>query len=263
MTTALPAHLVTKIEWAHSTFNPWIGCQHVSDGCLNCYAERDNKFRRWTAGGAWGPHAERRRTSAANWRTPLRLAKHARINGERYRVFCASLSDWLDNQVPQQWRIDLAVLIETTPELDWLLLTKRIENYDRLAPWAQTPDNVWLGITGENQKEYDRRWPLLARIPATVRFVSYEPALSPLTIAGEALPDWVICGGESGHYARWMDPAWARALRDECAEKGVAFFFKQMTGKANIPDDLLVRQFPVPDRTRITTAAEHARKAAS
>ena len=165
--------------------------------------------------------------------------------------------------MPQQWRIDLAAVIEATPELDWLLLTKRIENYDRLAPWAQTPDNVWLGITGENQKEYDRRWPLLARIPATVRFVSYEPALSPLTIAGEALPDWVICGGENAPRARWMDLAWARVLRDECVDKGVAFFLKQMTRKASIPDDLLVRQFPVPDRTRIAAAAEHARKVAS
>jgi protein gp37 len=244
----LPAHLATKIEWAHSRFNPWIGCQHVSDGCENCYAERDNKFRRWTADGAWGPHAERTRTSAANWRKPLQLAKRARESGDRYRIFCASLADWLDNQVPQQWRIDLAEVINATPELDWLLLTKRIENYDHLAPWAQAPGNVWLGITGENQKEYDRRWPLLARIPAVVRFVSYEPALTPLTIAGELLPDWIICGGESGPKARWMDPTWARALRDECAAMGVAFFMKQMTGKALVPEDLLVRQFPIARR---------------
>src|SRR5262249_3696161 len=179
MNNILPAHLATRIEWAQSTFNPWVGCQHVSDGCQNCYAERDNKFRQWTAGGAWGPHAERTRTSADYWRTPLRLAKRAREGGERYRIFCAPLADWLGNQVPQQWRIDLAEVIRATPELDWLLLTKRIENYDRFAPWAQAPDNVWLGVTAENQKEYDRRWPLLARIPAVVRFVSHEPALTP------------------------------------------------------------------------------------
>jgi len=235
----------TPIEWAHHTFNPWIGCQHVSDGCDNCYAERANKFRKWTAGGDWGPHAARTRTSAGYWRNALRFARRARESGERHRMFCASLADWLDNQAPQQWRIDLAEIIRATPELDRLLLTKRIENYDRLAPWAQAPDNAWLGITGENQKEYDRRWPLLARIPAVVRFVSYEPALTPLKISREALPDWIICGGESGPKARWMDPTWARALRDECAALGVAFFMKQMTGKAPIPEDLLVRQFPV------------------
>ena len=238
----------SAIEWTDHTFNPWIGCQHVSDGCHNCYAERDNKFRQWTAGGDWGPHAERTRTSAAYWRNPLRFAKRARESGERYRMFCASLADWLDNQVPQQWRIDLAEVIRATPELDWLLLTKRIENYDRFAPWTQTPGNVWLGITGENQKEYDRRWPLLARIPAVVRFVSYEPALTPLKISREALPDWIICGGESGPKARRMDPAWARSLRDECKVLGVAFFMKQMTKKAPIPEDLLVRQFPIARR---------------
>src|SRR4029077_6029525 len=103
------------------------------------------------------------------------------------------------------------------------------ENYYRLAPWSQAPRNVWLGVTAENQDCYNRRWRGLGQIPATLRFVSYEPALAPLTIVGASLPDWVICGGESGSGARWMDPQWARDLRDECATLGVPFFFKQMT----------------------------------
>jgi protein gp37 len=234
----------SKIEWCHHSFSPWIGCQKVSDGCNKCYAERDmdHRFHRVQ----WGPHGERKRTTPSYWKQPQRWAKAASENGKRPRVFCAHYADWLDNQVPTEWRADLAEIIEATPELDWLLLTKRIENYPRLAPWSQAPRNVWLGVTTENQEWYGKRWALLERIPAAaVRFISYEPALGPLTISGTQLPDWIICGGESGPGARWMDPQWARDLRDECATLGLPFFFKQMTSKRPIPADLLVRQFPV------------------
>lgn len=233
---------LSKIEWTTHTFNPWIGCQKVSPGCDRCYAEAmmDHRYGRVK----WGPHGERVRTSSANWRKPLQWAMSA--NGERPRVFCASLADWLDNKVPTQWREDLAVLIEATPALDWLLLTKRIENFDRLAPWHvdAIPPNVWLGITCEDQPNYDRRWRILSRIPAPVRFVSYEPAIGPVRPRGSPAPDWIICGGESGAGARLMDRAWAARLRDDCAALGIAFFMKQMTGKAPIPADLLVRQYP-------------------
>jgi protein gp37 len=121
----------TKIEWADSGFNPWLGCQHVSDGCENCYAETemDKRYHRVV----WGPHGERKRTTAGYWRGPLRwnatAASFVAQKGHRQRVFCASHADWLDNQAPQQWREDLGELVETTSQLDWLLLTKRIENY--------------------------------------------------------------------------------------------------------------------------------------
>jgi protein gp37 len=232
----------SKIEWTHHTFNPWIGCQHVSPGCDHCYAEAQNTFRKWASDGDWGPHAERKRTSVGYWRQPFRWIKQA--NGIRLRIFCASLADWLDNKVPKQWRIDLADLIAATPQLDWLLLTKRIELFDRLAPWPRhaVPSNVWIGVTCESQDYFDRRYPLLHDIEA-IRFISYEPALGPLRL-GKARPDWVICGGESGSGARLMQPQWARALRDECRAVGVAFFMKQMTGKAPIPVDLMVRQYP-------------------
>jgi protein gp37 len=168
-------------------------------------------------------------------------------------VFCASLADVWDNRVPQAWRQDLFNLIGVTRELDWLLLTKRPENIEKMLPgavgavgMAQWPwPNVWLGTTAEDQAHYDRRWPILCKIPAVVRFISYEPAIGPLSLAGyEYTPDWLICGGESGHGARQMDLAWARAIRDECAARGADFFFKQTTGKGPIPDDLMVRQFP-------------------
>jgi len=243
----------TKIEWSDHTWNPWIGCQHVSPGCDHCYAEAQNKYRKWTAGGNWGPKAERRRTSEANWRKPLRWnangERFEREHGHHQRVFCASLCDVFDNQVPEQWRHDLFRLIRTTLRLDWQLLTKRPQNIVKMLPadWGDGYANVWLGTTTEDQKRYERRWPILARIPAAVRFVSYEPALGPLTpiASNGVLPDWIICGGESGPGARMMSPSWARCIRDHCHDLGVHFFMKQMTGKKPIPADLLVRQFPM------------------
>jgi protein gp37 len=236
----------TKIEWTDFTFNPWVGCQKVSRGCDFCYAEAfaDRRFHLVE----WGPHGKRMRTSAATWNTPQRWNARALNDGVRYRVFCASLADWLDNKVPPAWRSELCSLIEETPALDWLLLTKRPENLHRLVPiWCDVgiPGNVWLGITAEDQEHFEHRWDIWQSIDARVRFISYEPALGPLSVrAWACMPEWIICGGESGPQAREMNPDWARALRDECAELGIAYFMKQMTRKRPIPADLLVRQFP-------------------
>lgn len=240
----------SKIEWTDHTFNPWIGCQKVSPGCDHCYAEAlmDKRYGKVQ----WGPHGERKRTSEANWKLPLRWAKQARGTGKRPRVFCASLADVFDNQVPAEWRLDLWNLIALTPELDWLLLTKRPENVVKMLPtwWEkfELAGHVWLGVTAENQEQYHRRWERIQDAPAAVRFISYEPAIGPLMLDSAwsltRLPHWIICGGESGHGARMMDPNWARDLRDVCASSGVAFFMKQMTGKKPIPDDLMVREFP-------------------
>jgi protein gp37 len=247
----------SKIEWTDHTFNGWIGCQEVSPACgggfgeefgAECYARHQQDTRYHNV--QWGPHGERRRTSAENWKKPLRWAREARgfnALGHRPRVFAFSLADWLDNKVPQAWRVGFAALIAATPELDWLSLTKRIENYAKLAPWSETPENVWLGTTAENQEYFDRRWPILQAIPARVRFISCEPMIGPLTNLGEPpYPDWIICGGQDGPRAKEFGdfPQHARDLRDLCAAKGIAFFMKQMTKKAPIPDDLLVRQFP-------------------
>jgi protein gp37 len=237
------------IEWTTHTFNPWIGCQKVSPGCDGCYAEHlmDTRLHRVE----WGPHGERKRTSEANWRKPRQWAKDARGAAERPRVFCASLADVFDNQVPKEWRADLFHLIWETPELDWLLLTKRPENIAKMLPWAMQATawpTVWLGTTCEDQEHYDRRWPILRAAPAAVRFISYEPAIGPLRLFGEApWPDWFICGGESRqgkHEPRAMDPDWARAVKYGCNYHGLAFFMKQMSGGAPIPPDLMLREFP-------------------
>lgn len=234
----------SKIEWTDHTFNTHIGCQEVSAACDNCYARVMNERWGWVEG--WGPHGERKRTSTANWRKPIQWAKAARGTGKRPRVFCASLADVFDNKMPPEWRADLWGLISCTPELDWLLLTKRPENIIRMLPagWADGWPNVWLGTTAEDQPHYDRRWGKLKEIPAVVRFISYEPALGPLRVTQSPAPSWVICGGESGSGARYMEPDWAARVRDDCAALGVAFFMKQMTEKKPIPPDLMVREFP-------------------
>lgn len=236
----------TEISWADSTFNAWIGCQKVSAGCDNCYAETlmDKRYHKVQ----WGPHGERKRTSVANWRNPVIWDRHHAAfqakHGHRQRVFCSSLADVFDNQVPEAWRTDLYNLIVSTPNLDWLLLTKRPENIARMM--AGIPPNVWLGTTCEDQAAYDRRWPILLAVPARVLFVSYEPAIGPLTIMKvDDRPDWLICGGESGAGYRDMPTAWAEDVGAECRHYGVPFFFKQMAGKKPIPEYLMRREFPV------------------
>lgn len=175
----------SKIEWTDHTFNPWEGCQKVGPGCDHCYAETRNA--RFAGGVAvnWGPGAPRRRTSDANWRKPLAWnARHAEFfaeHGRRQRVFCASLADVFDNAVSEEWRDDLWRLIEQTPNLDWLLLTKRIGNVDNMLPvpfdFDRLYPNVWLGATIVNQAEADRDIPKLLTVPARVRFLSMEPLL--------------------------------------------------------------------------------------
>lgn len=255
----------TEIAWCDSTFNPWVGCTKISPGCDNCYAEAfmDKRLHRVQ----WGPHGERKRTSAANWREPVQWNNRARgfrsSFGRRRRVFCSSLADVFDNQVPPEWRHDLFRLIWDTPALDWLLLTKRPENIARMIDDALRPlmgtvfgpwygrgwPNVWLGFTAEDQEHFDRRWPIMRNIPAVVRFCSYEPAIGPLRLwnRGDFSSvglGWLIAGGESGHGYRPMDTRWIEDVKIDCEVLGIPFFMKQMAGKKPIPDYLMTRQFP-------------------
>lgn len=225
----------TKIEWATHTFNPWVGCTKVSPGCQHCYAEALD--RRW-GHGRWGPKAPRQRTSVAYWRQPLRWDVKAAQTGEQVRVFCASLADvWEDRADLVEHRADLFRVIQATPALTWLLLTKRPENILRLwpagfqPPGVDTWPNVWLGTTVEDQERADLRVPQLLRVPAALRFLSVEPLLGPVDLTRlHGLPPigWAIVGGESGAGARPMDVAWARGVVAQCRAAGVPCFVKQL-----------------------------------
>jgi protein gp37 len=123
----------SKIEWTHHTFNPWTGCTRVSPACDHCYAANIAK-RNPAAFGSWEPGSPRKRTSPRNWHQPIIWNRKAAEAGERHRVFCASMADVFDNQVSEDWRVHLWALIEDTPQLDWLLLTKRPQNIQRMLP---------------------------------------------------------------------------------------------------------------------------------
>lgn len=150
-------------------------------------------------------------------------------SGRALRVFCASLADIFDNEVPQEWRADLWELIRVTPNLRWLLLTKRIGNAAKMLPANWPYPNAGLGATIVSQSEWDRDYPKLAAIPAAFHFVSDEPTLAPIDI-GDARPDWIITGGESGPERRPLNIDYVRSMRDQCARNGVTFHHKQNGG---------------------------------
>ncbi len=229
----------SKIEWTDSTFNPWVGCAKISAGCAHCYAETLMDKRMGKV--QWGPQGTRVVTSPANWRKPEAWNRKAAKAGVRHKVFCASLADVFEDHqsIKPEWRAGLLDLIEITPNLDWLLLTKRPENVMQMIhdEWQSAfPSNVWIGTTVENQAAADKRIPELLKIPARVRFLSVEPMVGPVDLGRwiytdggpwKSDIDWVICGGESGPDARPMHPDWAMNLRDQCVASGVPFFFKQ------------------------------------
>lgn len=186
----------TGISWATSTFNPWIGCTKVGPGCDHCYAEARMDTRLHIVN--WGAGAPRKRTSIANWRGPVKWnaererAIAAGENPPPHRVFCSSLADVFDNEVDPQWRADLFALIRDTPNLIWLLLTKRIGNaanmidealqHDGAASFCWPWPNVWFGATVVNQEEADRDIPKLLAVPAAKRFLSIEPMLGAIDL---------------------------------------------------------------------------------
>lgn len=215
----------SKIEWTDHTFNPWWGCAKVSPGCANCYAEA---FSNRTGHSVWGEKSERRFFGDKHWNEPRKWNDAAQIKGQRSRVFCASMADvFEDRDDLVVHRSRLVELISQTQWLDWLLLTKRPLNIDRLM--EDRPPNVWLGTTAEDQKHWNERVPVLMSLSARVRFVSAEPLLGPITMTGNR-PDWLIVGGESGTRARPMSDDWVQSLLSQCDHR-TAFFFKQWGGK--------------------------------
>lgn len=220
----------TKIAWADHTFNPWWGCYKVSPECANCYAERDSK--RWGM-DYWGPLAPRKSMSDKYWNEPLKWDKASAeaiaAGSKPARVFSASMSDVFEDRSDlNDYRDRLWSLIEATPNLIWMLLTKRPESWGLMPArwWNSPPKNVWLGITAGTQQCYTERKGMWKKLwPDAVKFLSMEPLLEPVSVG--LWPDWVIVGCESGPKARPMEPDWVRSIRDECLSAGIPFFYKQ------------------------------------
>lgn len=276
----------SAIEWTTHTFNGVRGCVKVSPGCAHCYAEAGSK-RNPKVLGIWGANGTRVVAADSYWHQAIKWDKAARLAGERHRVFAYSLADVFEawdgectahdgsahytanvdcnttvsaSMFPegQSWdswhrtkledvRERLFYFIGKTPNLDWLLLTKRLENWRRCWPQVPVPGhvqqnegdgktwenfpNVWMGTSVENREHGIPRIEHLRGIPARVRFLSVEPLLEDLGDLDLTGIHWVIVGGESGHNARSMDLRWVRKIRDQCFAQGVAFFCKQWGAK--------------------------------
>lgn len=246
---------ITKIEWCHHTFNPWIGCTKVAPECANCYAE-ELMAKRWKKVG-WGDKAPRSRTT--NWKEPLKWNRDAEAASEHRRVFCASLADvFEDKSELVDWRRELFELIDKTPWLDWLLLTKRPENirkmwilpkmeyHDLNIPANDTRaierlarrNNVWLGTSCGHEDSTQRIRDLMrCREISPLLFLSMEPLLTPVRLTrilktnrvnGENSIDWIIVGGESGKNPRYLDIEWIRQILGACRLLQVPCFVKQL-----------------------------------
>jgi protein gp37 len=241
----------SAINWTDHTFNPWEGCTKCSPGCKNCYAEAINKRCLREKINNWGKGAPRKQQSAQYWEQPLAWDRKAAKAGVRPRVFCASTADWADDEAPAGVREKLFELIKQTPNLDWLLLTKRATNIEKYLPkdWDKGYPNVWLGVSVENKTNGLPRIDTLREIPAVCRFLSCEPLLEDLGKVDLTGIHWVIVGGETGKKdVRSMNVGWAQSLIRQCKEQKVAPWFKQL-GK--LPLDLKGESlFVMNDRKR-------------
>jgi protein gp37 len=242
--------LNSEILWTDSSWNPWQGCHKVSPGCDNCYMYRDKKR------SGQDPTLIQR-SSLKTFNSPLQWTEPA-------RVFVCSLSDFFIEEA-DLWRDEAWEIIRKTPYLTYQILTKRPKNIEERLPedWGSGWPNVWLGVTAENQEMADKRIQILLTIPSVIRFVSVEPMLGLIDFSILSRPfdfhkspfgwnewlwkriNWVIGGGESGTNARSINPDWARSLRDQCKDARVPFFMKQMNNKGKIPEDLMIREFPI------------------
>ena len=263
----------TGISWTDATWNPWIGCTKVSPGCTHCYPETEDKRRGWTHGG-WGPGKPRRRTSPHYWRQLQKWNQQASQAGIKKKVFVASLADALDPEVPAEWRRDMWNAIRPHGALIFQVLTKRPELAAEMLPpdWGNGWENIWFGVSVENQ-DYAWRIGELLKIPAAVRFLSIEPMLGPVDLAGPLglndrcspfpdsagnvdMPggswiDWVITGCESGPGRRPWSLEWDLDVEQQCHTAGVAFFRKQIVldgrvskDAAEWPEYLRTQEFP-------------------
>lgn len=240
----------SNIEWTEGTWNPVTGCDKVSAGCKHCYAERMAKRlvamgnARYQNGFSVTLHHDLL-TLPLRWKAP-RL------------VFVNSMSDLFHEEVPLSFIKSVFETMRQSSQHTFQVLTKRSSRLAEVAPYLPWPDNVWVGVSVENDR-YVWRVDHLRQVSATVRFLSLEPLLGPVSSLSLEGIDWVIVGGESGPGARPMEPDWAREVRDRCLEAGIPFFFKQWggvrrTAAGRILDGRTWDEFPVEENDSVAVA---------
>ena len=223
----------TTPSWADHTFNPWIyGAGSISSESFHFHR---GVTKMLSLGAKWGTNGSWRSTARLKWEEPLAWNQEAMKSRQRSRVFCASLCDiFEDRSELVKLRGVLFELIGNTPGLDWLLVTRKPENIQKMLPakWVAGWSNVWLGCPAEDQQGYDQRIEALLKVPAQVHFLVADPLIGAITLRHgkwEGLT-WVVVGGESGSRFHPMDLDWARRIRDDCAAKEVTFFFNRHSG---------------------------------
>lgn len=255
---------MTKIQWTEKTWNPVTGCTKISPGCKNCYAEPMSKRLAGRFGYLEAPdnfnltiHIDRMFTPHG-WKKPK-------------MIFVCSMGDLFHEDVPDDYIEEIFGTMIACRRHTFQILTKRPERAAEfmvaaVRHWDDPLKHLWFGVSAENQEQADKRIPVLLQIPAAVRFVSVEPMLERVDIPeyqftknnpGGTQPggsyiipskregiDWVICGAESGPGARPMELAWVRGLAIQCIDAKVPFFMKQISNKAPIPEDLMIREYP-------------------
>ena len=211
----------SAIEWTDASWNPLTGCTQVTPGCDHCYAKtfaerfrgvKDHPYEQGFDFRLWPERLE----LPLRWRQPR-------------RVFVNSMSDLFQNEVPEIFIVKVFEIMGRADHHVFQLLTKRSARLARLRDVLPWPDNVWVGVSIENNA-YVSRANHLRKVPAAVRFISAEPLLGPLDRLNLEGVDWVITGGESGPGYRPCDPDWVRDVRDRCNQQGIAFFHKQWGG---------------------------------
>ena len=211
----------TKIEWTDCTWNPATGCSEISPGCKNCYAK---------------PMAHRLQSMGQkNYRNGFEVTTHNHMLQKPLAwrtpkmVFVNSMSDLFHNDVLEGFILRVFMVMQQANRHVFQVLTKRSQRLAELASRLPWPENVWMGVSVENE-DYLGRVDHLRKTPAHIKFISFEPLLGPIPEFDLADIDWVIVGGESGPGARPMKKEWVTDIRDKCLEVGVPFFFKQWGG---------------------------------
>ncbi|MDW7730497.1 MAG: phage Gp37/Gp68 family protein [Bacillota bacterium] len=220
----------TKIEWTETTWNPVTGCTKISDGCTNCYA--------YTMAKRLHAMGNVRYKNEFNVTIHRDLIERPLTWKRPRMVFVNSMSDLFHEDIGFNTISEIFDVMREASQHTFQILTKRTKRMLELAPYLPWPDNVWQGVTVEKSK-YHYRINDLRKVPAKVKFISFEPLLGPMPEINLENIEWAIAGGESGINARPVDIAWLRQVRDQCIQFDVPFFFKQWGGVRKTRERLL------------------------